>query len=369
MNKLRLAVIGAGHLGRFHAKLLAAADDVDFVGVVDPLPAARENVATECGVWAFADHREIVDGLDGAIVATPTKYHHQVAMDLLRRGISVLVEKPMATTVSECDELIAVARRKGAVLQVGHIERFNPALTAAMPYLREPKYIESVRAAGFTFRSTDIGVVLDLMIHDLDIAMALAGAPVKNVQALGMAIVGKHEDVAQARLEFENGCVANLSASRVSPSTKRQMQVWGQHAYGTVDFADRTVTLVRPSEAILRRRIDVEALSRDERAELKDRLASDHLPVEMITVESRNAMADEQRDFVECVRDRRSPRVSGEAGRDVVAVAGQILEEIAAHRWNGRADGPIGPLAAPPLPILRGPHWTHVPAETQRRAG
>ena len=174
MSKLRLAVIGAGHLGKFHAKLLATTEDIDFVGVVDPLPGARETVAQDCGTWAFADHREIVDRIDGAIVATPTKYHHKVAMDLLRRGIPVLAEKPLASTVAQCDELALVAKRKGVVLQVGHIERFNPAFVAAKPHLREPKYIESVRASGFTFRSTDIGIVLDLMIHDLDIVMALA---------------------------------------------------------------------------------------------------------------------------------------------------------------------------------------------------
>lgn len=369
MNRLRLAVIGAGHLGRFHAKLLATTSDVDFVGVVDPLPAARENVATECGAWAFADHREIVDRIDGAIVATPTQHHYQVAMDLLRRGIPVLVEKPLASTVSQCEELASIARRKGVVLQVGHIERFNPAFTAALPYLREPKYIESVRAAGFTFRSTDIGVVLDLMIHDLDIVMAMTGSPVRTVQAFGLAIVGKHEDVAHARLEFENGCVANLSASRVSPSLKRQMQVWAQRGYGVVDFGNRTASVIRPSEAILRREIDVQALSSDEKLWLKDHLATDHLPMEVLAVENRNAMQDEQRDFIDSVYRNSSPQVNGEAGRDVVTIAERILSHISTHRWTGRLDGPIGPLAMSPHPVLRGPHWLQQPAEPQPHAG
>ncbi len=369
MSKLRLALIGAGHLGRFHGKLLAANLDVDFVGVVDPLPAARENVANECGTWAYADHRAIADRIDGAIVATPTRYHHPVAMDLLRRGIPLLVEKPLAGSLPQCDELVSVARRKGLALQVGHIERFNPALVAATPDLREPKYIESVRAAGFTSRSTDIGVVLDLMIHDLDIAMALAGSAVQSIQALGLAIVGKHEDVAHARLEFQSGCVANLSASRVSPSPKRQMQVWAQHAYSLIDFGNRTASVIRPSETILRRAIDLESLSTDEKSLLKDRLATDHLPVTTLVVENRNAMDDEQRDFIDCIRRGSTPRVTGEAGRDVVAVAEQILDQIATHRWSGGADGPMGPRAAPPLPILRGPHWDRLPSDAQRRAG
>jgi predicted dehydrogenase len=265
--------------------------------------------------------------------------------------------------------LVAVARRKNVVLQVGHIERFNPALSAVLPYVREPKYVESVRAAAFTFRSIDIGVVLDLMIHDLDIVMALAGAPVCSVNALGLAIVGQHEDVAHARLEFENGCVANLSASRVSTCTKRQMQIWAQHGYAAVDFGNRAASIIRPSDTILRRGIDVAILSSDEKMWLKDHLASDHLPMENLNVENRNAMDDEQRDFIQSVMRGVAPRVSGQAGRDVVAVAEQILDKIAAHRWTGRADGPIGPLATPPVPTLRGPHWDRVPSEMQRLAG
>jgi predicted dehydrogenase len=372
LNRLRLAVVGAGHLGRFHAKLLAAMDDVDLVGIVDPLPSARETVAQECETWAFADYREIANRIDGAIVATPTKFHHQVAMDLLRRGVPLLVEKPMATSVGQCEDMVLVARHKNIPLQVGHIERFNPAFVAALPHLREPKFIEATRAAGFTFRSTDIGVVLDLMIHDLDLVMALAGAPVKSVQAIGLAIVGRHEDVAHARLEFENGCVANLSASRVSPTVKREMQVWAQHAYGMIDFGKpAAASIVRPSSTLLRREIDVESLSTDEKAWLRDHLTTEHLPLEKLVVEPRNAMLDEQRDFIDAIRTGGVPRVSGEQGRNVVAVADQILESIADHRWNGRADGPIGPLAVPPLPVLRGPHWEHTPApiESQRRAG
>lgn len=370
MNKLRIAVIGAGHLGRFHAKLLATTEDVDFVGVADPLPAARENVAAECGTAAYADYRELIGRIDGAIVATPTKYHHQVAMDLLRRRIPLLVEKPLADSVERCEDLAAISRRSNTILQVGHIERFNPAFVAAAPHLREARYIEAVRAAGFTFRSIDIGVVLDLMIHDLDLAMALAGSPVSDVRAMGMAIVGKHEDVANARIEFENGCVANLSASRVSPVLSRRMQVWAQHGYAAIDFGLRAATVIRPSAAILQRQIDVNAMSDEARVQLKDQLTTEHLPLEPLEVENRNAMLDEQRDFIDAIRRGSQPKVAGEAGRDVVAVAERILDQIKQHRWSSQPDGPTGPLATPPLPILRGPHWTKTPATTEvRRAG
>jgi predicted dehydrogenase len=366
-----LAVVGAGHLGKFHARLLANAPDVELVGVVDPLPAQRENVAQECGTWPFADVREVVDRLDGAIVATPTKFHHQVCMDLLRRGIPVLVEKPMASTVSQCDDLVGVARRNRIALQVGHIERFNPAFVAAQSYLRDVKYIEATRAAGFTGRSMDIGVVLDLMIHDLDLVMALAGSPVRNVQALGMALVGRQEDVAQVRLEFENGCVANLQASRVSPTLNRRMQVWSATGFADIDFGNRTANVIRPSEQILKRAVDFEQLSSDERADFRDRLTTDLLPNFAIEVPAANAMQDEQRDFIDAVRQGRPPVVSGEHGREVVAVAEQIVAGIAEHRWHGRVDGPTGPLAVPGLPVLRGPHWLRQPAahDAQRRAG
>jgi predicted dehydrogenase len=228
--------------------------------------------------------------------------------------------------------------------------------------------MEAVRAAGFTFRSIDIGVVLDLMIHDLDLVMALAASPVKEIRAMGLAIVGRHEDVANARIEFENGCVANLSASRISPVMSRRMQVWAHHAYAAIDFGNRAASVIRASEAILRREIDVNAMNDEARIRLKDQLTVDHLPLEPLEVENRNAMQDEQRDFIDSVRQGSQPKVTGEAGRDVVAVAEQILDQIASHRWNGQVDGPVGPLATPPLPILRGPHWAKSPAEV-RRAG
>jgi predicted dehydrogenase len=253
---------------------------------------------------------------------------------------------------------------------VGHIERFNPAFVAAQPYLRDVKYIEATRAAGFTGRSMDIGVVLDLMIHDLDLVMALAGAPVRQVQALGLALVGQNEDVAQARLEFENGCVANIKASRVSPALNRRMQVWSASGFADIDFGNRAANVIRPSEAILQRAVDFGQLVGDERAAFKDRLSQELLPSYALEVPNTNAMQDEQRDFIEAVRQGRPPVVTGEHARDVVAVAEQIIVSLQEHRWQGRVDGPTGPLAIPGLPVLRGPHWSRQPAtETQRRAG
>jgi predicted dehydrogenase len=365
VNKLKLAVVGAGHLGRIHARLLGAMDDVELVGVADPVSAAREQVAADCHTKAFADHRELLSRVDAAIIATPTRLHHAVALDFLRQGTPLLIEKPLASSVAEADELVEAAHRSGAILQVGHIERFNPAFTAVASRVPHPQYIEAVRAAGYTGRSIDIGVVYDLMIHDIDLTLSLVAAPVSRIQALGVAILGKHEDVAQARLEFANGCVAHLSASRVSYATapNRNMQIWSATGYASIDFGNRSASLVTPSQTVLDGQFDCETLSLEERSTLKERVFSELLKLEPLVVESRNALADEQRDFVDAVRTAAVPRVTGEAGREALAVAEGILGSIRGHQWNGSAAGPLRPLLSPP-PVLRGPHW---PRTTETR--
>ncbi len=365
MKPLKLAVIGAGHLGRIHAKLLAEMPDVELIGIADPLPPAREKVAADCHAKAYADHRELLGLVDAAVIATPTRHHHAVALDFLRHGIPLLVEKPLACNLAEAEELVQTAERAGAIVQVGHIERFNPAFVAAAAHVHKPRYVEAVRASGFTGRSVDIGVVHDLMIHDIDLLLSLVASPLASISALGVAILGRHEDVAQARLEFENGCVASLSASRVSfsPTPRRQMQIWCAESFAAVDFSDRSVSVVRPCQAVLDREFDFESLSVDERAGFKDRVFQDILPVERLAVESRNALVDELRDFLDSIRSARAPRVTGQHGRDAVAVAERILQAIAAHASQA---GRPRPVASPP--ILRGPHWPD-PHPARREAG
>lgn len=352
MKTLKLAVVGAGHLGRIHARLLAEMSDVEVVAIVDPLAAARDQVAANCGARALADHRELVGQLDAAVIATPTQFHHDVALDFLRAGTPLLVEKPLASTVAEADELVEAARRHGAILQVGHIERFNPAFVAAAARVGRPQFVDAVRASGFTGRSTDISVVHDLMIHDIDLVLSLVDAPITRVDAVGLAILGRKEDVAQARLEFADGCVANLSASRVSfgAAPNRRMHLWSAQGFAAVDFGNRTVNVVTPSAAVQAGEFDYESLSAEEKATFKDRMFSDILRLEPVEIESRNALADELRDFVDAVRSGALPRVTGRDGRDALAVVEAILSSIWAHRWQLR-DG------VPPAPILRGPHW------------
>jgi predicted dehydrogenase len=369
LKRLKLAVVGAGHLGRIHARLLAEMADVELVGIADPLRSAREQVAANHGTTPFADHHDLLARVDGAVIATPTRHHHAVALDFLTYNTPMLIEKPMTASLAEADALLEVAQLNGVLLQVGHIERFNPAFSAAAAEVSQPKYVEAVRASGFTGRSTDIGVVHDLMIHDIDLLLTLVGSPLKSVSAIGMAILGRHEDVAHARLEFESGCVANLSASRVSssPAPKRQMQIWSAQGFAAIDFANRSAHVVRPSDEIVQRDFDFQRLTNEERAGFKDRLFTEILRVEPLAVETRDALADELRDFVDSIRNARAPRVTGQDGRDAMAVAEAILDSMRVHPWQGRGTGPIGPLAMPEVPILRGPHWPSVPHSNPAR--
>jgi predicted dehydrogenase len=357
MQKLRLAVIGAGRLGGFHAQKLAAFDDVELLAVVDPSAENRNRVAAACHTDALADHRPLLEELDAAVIAAPTCWHHKLAMELLGHGIHLLVEKPICATLAEADQLVATAQRHGALLQVGHVERFNPAFTAAAPQVPNAKYIEAVRSSEFTFRSTDVGVVLDLMIHDIDLVLSLVGNRVRKVDALGISVLGGHEDMANARLQFEGGCVANLSASRVSYASARQMQIWSPRAYAAVDFAARTATLVRPSETLLRRQFAVEKLSPQQVAHYREHLVDEHLPRECSQFEAVDALALELRDFIDSSRGSRTPRVTGSQARDALSVAEQILACIRRHTWDGSVKGPMGPLATAAASTIPAPHF------------
>ncbi|WP_373525071.1 Gfo/Idh/MocA family protein [Nostoc sp.] len=372
MKRLRVAVVGAGHLGRIHTRLIQSVDEVELVGVADSVEEARQRVAAEFHTAAFASHHELIGKIDAAIVATPTKSHHAVGLELLKAGVHVLIEKPITLTVPEADELVAAAAARRLVLQVGHVERFNPALAAVEPHVSNPKFIEATRTSGYTFRSTDIGVVLDLMIHDLDVVLSLVRSEVIDVQALGIAVFGPHEDMAHARLVFANGCVANLNASRTSFDSHRKMQIYAERAYAGVDFATGAAKIVRPNADVLARELDVHRLSPAEQMHVKENLFRELLVLEEIQVEKRNAILDEQHDFVISIRSGGEPRVPGRQARDALLVAHRILDQIAAHRWSGTPQGPTGPHALPTPSVLRGPHWTHATRESaieKRKAG
>jgi len=362
MGKLRMAVIGAGRLGTFHAQKLAVREDVQLAAVVDPIAAQRNRLAELCRTNPLAHYRPLLGRIDAAVVAAPTHLHFAIGQDLLQAGIHCLIEKPLADRLDQADQLVDRARRQGVVLQVGHIERFNPAFEAALPLVRNPKYIEAVRASPYSFRSTDIGVVLDLMIHDIELVLALTHASVRRVEALGLSVLGGQEDVANARIKFSNGCVASLSACRVGYEAVRRMHIWAPAGFASIDFAARKTRLVRPSQDVLQRRLRLDQLSPEQIEYWRTHLADTHLPCEDIQADSVDALALELEDFITSIRQGRSPRVSGQQGRDALAVAELILKEIGTHVWE---EGLVGPLAAPQPAVLPMPHWTETPQSAE----
>lgn len=351
MNRTRIAVIGAGHLGRFHAKLAAGLDDLDLIAVADPSESNRNAVAGEAGTRAVADWRELLGQIDAAVVATPTVTHFDVVRQLLEAGVHVLVEKPLTPTRAEADELVALAEQKGVVLQVGHVERFNPAIALAADHLRDPRFLRATRTSGYTFRSTDIGAVLDLMIHDIDIVLSLVHSPVTQVDALGVSVLGDNEDMVTAQLAFENGCVAQLTASRVSFQLERTMQAFTSRGFVGIDFNTRQATFVQPREDVLRRNFHVDALTADDKSHLKQELFNELLVKTTEQAPAVNAIEEELKDFATAVSTGTQPRVTGAAGRDAVAIAEQVLQRVEEHRWDGDPLGRHGAFVTPAMPV------------------
>ena len=242
---MRAAVVGVGYLGRFHAEKYKAHAAAELVGVVDTDGDRARSVARDLGVRAFTDHRELLGKVDCASVAVPTHAHHAVAHDLIVGGIDVLVEKPLTTTIEDGKALLEVAVRGGRVLQVGHLERFNPAIRALGDRVTQPRFIECQRLAPFTERGTDVDVVLDLMIHDLDIILNMVKSPLRSVEAVGVPVLTPSVDIANARLRFANGCIANITASRVSLKRERKLRIFQADAYFSIDFDERRVRICR----------------------------------------------------------------------------------------------------------------------------
>jgi len=337
-----MAVIGVGHLGKEHARILAGLPEVELVGVADVNVDQAHGVARRLGTTAYHDYWPLLNLVDATCIVVPTSQHFAVASEFLRRGIPALVEKPLALNLEEADALVELAWQHGATLQVGHIERFNPAFEDLESRPLQAKFVTCERVGPFSGRSTDIGVVLDLMIHDLDLLLALVRAPVQTVEAVGVSLFGGHEDVANARLQFANGCVANVTASRASPTAQRRMHVWAPEGYARVDFARRHLTLMQPSNQMRQRGFDAGSLTR-----LKDELFSRHLEILDLDRNEGDQLTRELQHFVTCVRTGAAPRVGGLEGRDAIELATRVLASIDNHCWEGVPEGPIGPLHLP----------------------
>lgn len=309
MQELRTAVVGVGYLGRFHAQKYAQLAGSRLVAIVDSQERAREAVATELGVAGLADYRELLGEVDAVSVVTHTPSHFSIAADFLRAGAHVLVEKPITETVEQAGELIRLARDAGRVLQVGHLERFNAVILAAEPQLRDPRFLECHRLAPFRERGTDVNVVLDLMIHDIDIVQSIVHSPLVSIDAVGTPVFSDEIDIANARLRFGNGCVANVTASRVSLKTERKMRIFQDDAYLSMDLQQKVLTVIRkrPADA-----------------------APSPLPVniEEQNLDQGDALRAEIESFLDCVRTGRPPVVSGEDGLAALETASRITEMI-----------------------------------------
>jgi predicted dehydrogenase len=347
MKRLRVGVVGTGALGRHHARIYANLD-TELVGVADTSRERGQPVAEACRTRWFADYRNLFGAVDAVSIAVPTLAHKAVATEFLERRIAVLVEKPLACTVADAAALVAAAERTQTTLQVGHVERFNPASQVAQRLAGAPRYIRAERTSPYAFRSTDIGVVLDVMIHDIDLILDLVRSPLVDVEAFGVSILGENEDCVQARLFFANGCIADLSANRVHPISRRTMQIWSTSGCVTVDFTSREVVHYVPSERLLAGDSPL-TLAKKPGADidqLKREIFGEYLRIDRPEVSKADALTAELASFVDCVLNEQTPIVDGQAALAAMQAAERVLKSVAAHRWNGRQRGPIGPFLA-----------------------
>jgi len=324
----RIAVIGAGHLGKIHLRRLKATSACDVIAMAEPIPEIRQAIQSEFGIETVGDYRELVGRVDAAIIATPTANHLETALWCLENGIHCFVEKPLVRSARHADLLIHVARRRNLVLQVGHVERFSSTWQAARPLIQSPYFIEATRTSGYTGRSTDIGVVFDLMIHDLDLILNCVDSNVVEISATGRAVFNAHEDVAEARLTFENGTVASMKASRISRTPQRKMSIESDYHWVELDFAAGTVDCIRTCQEIVDGSISADALPSEKRREIQGELFTRWLPHESTPVVASNAIDLEQADFFHAIEHGVAPKVSGEDARKAISVAERILDAI-----------------------------------------
>lgn len=332
-KKLRVAVIGVGHLGRVHARVYSEMSNVELVGVVDIDRARADSVAEALQTRAFYNHTDVLELVDAASIVVPTQKHYSIAKEFLNSGIHTIVEKPMTRTVEHAEELVHLARRKGCVLQVGHIERFNPAVIAVKELIKEPRFIECDRIGRFSFRSMDIGVVLDLMIHDLDIVLAFVNSEPVEVEAIGVPVFGVHEDMASARVRFENGCLAYLRASRISDRSMRKIRIFQSDVYVSINYAERRAQVFKKKKTLSTEEL-VEFQKRHSSIEEAQKYLFDHLlDIKEVPIEDdEEPLKTELSSFISSIGEGKPPVVSGELGLRSMRLAYRILESIQENR-------------------------------------
>lgn len=311
MKTIKCAVIGVGYLGKFHAEKYAQLDAADLVSVVDSDTACAEKVAAELGCNAYTDIHDLPSDVEAVSIVTPTKTHYNVAKHFLEKGVHTLIEKPITSSVAEAEELIQLAQQHNAIIQVGHLERFNPAVTALSGVLKQPKFIESHRIAPFTLRGADVNVVLDLMIHDIDLISFLVQSKVKNIAATGTPVLSNEIDIANARIEFENGAIANVTASRAGMKKERMMRIFQEDAYLSVNLQSKSCSIYRKGDGEMFPGIP-------------------DIKMENMEYPQGDAIKDEISAFLEAINNGTDSLVPGEAGKQALEIAARITQAVGA---------------------------------------
>ncbi|MEE8430074.1 MAG: Gfo/Idh/MocA family oxidoreductase [Candidatus Desulfatibia sp.] len=309
MKRLRVGVVGVGYLGRFHAEKYASMAEVDLVGVADTNMPQAASIAGNYRTTAYSTYQDLFGKVDAVSIVVPTPSHFTVAMDFLKNDVDVLIEKPMTTTLEEADTLIRFAESKGLIIQVGHLERFNPAVVALKDIVQNPMFIESHRLSIYKDRGTDVSVVLDLMIHDIDIILNFVKSDVSEIRAAGIPVIAENVDIANARLEFQSGCVANVTASRISTKNERKIRLFQKDAYVSVDFTSQEITVIRQN------------------SKKNDGLIPG-MEIKQLCFTKGDALEDEIKSFLQAVVNRKTPPVTGQMGRDALKIALNIMEQI-----------------------------------------
>lgn len=323
MSKIKAAVVGVGYLGKFHAEKYATLPHSELIAVCDTNTAQREAIAKQFNAESVADYHDLIGKVDAVSIAVPTQLHHKVGLFFLNNGVHVLIEKPIATTIQEADELIAAAKQNNVLLQVGHLERFNNAVKAVEPDLSNPRFIESLRLAPFKLRGTDVSVILDLMIHDIDIIQSIVKSNIANIAANGASVLSDSIDIANARIEFENGCVANVTASRVSLKTERKLRIFQHDGYIGMDLDSKKISVHRKG--------DKEMLPG-----IPEIISKEH------AFDKGDALKDQIAAFVDSVQNQTAPVVSGEDGKRALETALAITSIV----QEGNAKHPVEQAAS-----------------------
>jgi predicted dehydrogenase len=305
-RKIKLGVIGVGHLGQYHVKNLVTLSDVELVGIVDTNSQRAQEIGHRYNVPVYPDYHDLVGKVDGVTIVVPTIYHHEVGKFFLEKGIHTLLEKPITSTLKEASELVRLSKENQVILQVGHVERFNAGLIKLKEYIKNPMFIEGHRLAPFDPRVKDIGVVMDLMIHDIDIVLSLIKSEIKQIDAVGVKVLTPHEDIANARITFQNGCIANLTASRISPQKMRKIRLFQEDGYFSLDY-------MKPELEIYRKVATTSGVT--------------ILP-EKIVFDVNESLKRELESFVQSIQEGKPPLVTGEKGKDALEVALEITEQI-----------------------------------------